>query len=272
MSTNIDVFHELRSTLVQQIAQAMQQALPMYARLPLDYIQERVGVSLNALEQDLVEKTQTQYQTFWHTMARQRAEEQTPINAILKVLRINTTTIIQTVKQHLHEHQTALIEFLEALHTLTESAIEGIYHGYADYHSAVMQQQSQTLQELSTPIIPIHEGILVVPLIGAIDSQRAMNMMEILLEGINSYQADVIILDITGVPVLDTGVANHLLHTARAVRLLGSQIVLVGIGAEIAQTIVQLGIDLQDITTRANLQAGVEYALGLQNLMIASLA
>ena len=121
--------------------------------------------------------------------------------------------------------------------------------------------QGRLIQELSTPIMPIHEGILVLPLVGAIDSRRASQVMESALEKIVEYQADVMILDITGVPVVDTGVANYLLQMARAIKLLGANVVLVGIGAEIAQTIVQLGVELNDVTTRSNLQSGIEYAL-----------
>ncbi len=92
--------------------------------------------------------------------------------------------------------------------------------------------------------------------------------MESALEQIVAYQADVLILDITGVPVVDTGVANYILQMARAVTLLGSKVVLVGIGAEIAQTIVQLGVELRDMTTLANLQAGIAYALAQQGYAI----
>jgi rsbT co-antagonist protein RsbR len=116
--------------------------------------------------------------------------------------------------------------------------------------------------------VPIYEGILVLPLVGTIDSRRAAQIMESALEKIVSYQADVLILDITGVPIVDTGVANYILQMARAVTLLGSRVVLVGIGAEIAQTIVQLGVDLRDMTTLANLQAGISYALAQQGFAI----
>jgi rsbT co-antagonist protein RsbR len=135
-----------------------------------------------------------------------------------------------------------------------------------------LESQRQLIQELSTPIVPIYEGVLVLPLVGAIDSRRATQIMEAALEQIVTYQSDILILDITGVPVVDTGVANHLLQMARAVTLLGARVVLVGIGAEIAQTIVQLGVDLRDITTLADLQAGIAYALAQQGFEISPMA
>lgn len=94
-------------------------------------------------------------------------------------------------------------------------------------------------------------------------------LMETLLEGIARQQADVVIMDITGVPVVDTDVGNHLLQATQAAKLLGAQVILVGISAEVAQTIVQLGINLSRIVTLATLQAGIEYALDLQGLAIA---
>ena len=129
-----------------------------------------------------------------------------------------------------------------------------------------------TIRELSTPIIPVYAGILVLPLVGAIDSRRATEVTERLLEAIAAEQAETVIIDITGVSMIDTSTANHLLMTTRAAGLLGSHVVLVGMGPEVAQTIVQLGIELQGLTTLANLQAGIAYALGRLQLGIQPLA
>jgi rsbT co-antagonist protein RsbR len=135
------------------------------------------------------------------------------------------------------------------------------------YSSTVLEQQQQqdllrsTIRDLSTPIIPVYEGILVLPLVGSIDSRRATEVTERLLEQISAQQAEIVIIDITGVALIDTSTANHLLMTTRAANLLGSRVVLVGMGAEIAQTIVQLGVELNGLITLADLQAGIAYAL-----------
>lgn len=120
--------------------------------------------------------------------------------------------------------------------------------------------QRHIIQELSTPIIPINNHVLVMPLIGTIDSMRAQTIMSAMLEAIERSQAKVLLLDITGVPVIDTAVANYLLVSAQAARLLGVHVVLVGIKPEVAQTIVQLGIDLSTMATKSTLQFGLEYA------------
>ena len=117
------------------------------------------------------------------------------------------------------------------------------------------------VQELSTPLVPVTDEILVLPLVGTVDSRRAEQIMDVLLEGVSNRRARVVILDITGVPVVDTSVANHLLQATQAVRLLGAECVLVGITPEVAQTVVGLGVDLRGLTTRSDLQGGIEYAL-----------
>ncbi len=126
----------------------------------------------------------------------------------------------------------------------------------ADY-----EQMSEAVRELSAPIAPIHDNVLVLPLVGTIDTNRAQTITEDLLEEIVRRQSDLVIIDITGVPIVDTNIANYLLQTTSAVNLLGAHVILVGISAEVAQTIVGLNLDLRQLTVRANLQDGIEYAL-----------
>ena len=125
----------------------------------------------------------------------------------------------------------------------------------------VVARQRQELMEISTPVIRLWEGIVAVPLIGTLDSIRSQVVMESLLNGIVDEQAAVAILDITGVPMVDTLVAQHLMKTAMAVQLMGAECVISGIRPQIAQTIVHLGIDLREITTRATLSDALKYGL-----------
>ncbi|WP_437974809.1 PAS domain-containing protein [Sorangium sp. So ce295] len=118
-----------------------------------------------------------------------------------------------------------------------------------------------TIRQLSTPVLPIHEGVLVVPLIGQMDSERGERLTETLLDGIQRHQAEIVIIDITGVMTVDTSVASRLIQATRAAALLGAECVLVGIAPSIAQTLVQLGVDFGALTTRGDLRAGVGYAL-----------
>lgn len=123
-----------------------------------------------------------------------------------------------------------------------------------------ISRQRVEIESLSAPVIQVWDGILTVPLVGALDGRRAIAVAERLLESIVLHQADIVILDVTGVPLVDTGVAQALMQASRAVRLLGSQVVLVGLSAELAQTLVHLGVDFRQITTLANLQAGIAWA------------
>jgi rsbT co-antagonist protein RsbR len=125
----------------------------------------------------------------------------------------------------------------------------------------VIDRQRQQLLELSTPVIKLWNRVVAVPLIGTLDSARTQVVMETLLEAIVDQNATMAILDITGVPMVDTVVAQYLLKTAMAVRLMGAECVISGIRPQIAQTVVQLGIDLGDITTRATLADALAWAL-----------
>lgn len=121
--------------------------------------------------------------------------------------------------------------------------------------------REEVFAELSTPLIPVHEGVVVMPLIGNLDRARAGRVVEALLNGVTTMRARVAVLDITGVPAVDVEVADALVRAAKGVRLLGAQVVLTGIRPEVAQAFVTLGTDFQGIVTRSTLQAGVRYAI-----------
>lgn len=125
----------------------------------------------------------------------------------------------------------------------------------------IIQTQADMIQQLSTPLIPITNDVLVMPLIGRIDTGRAQLVLERLLEGVVASQAHTVIVDITGVTIVDTHVANSLVQAARAVQLLGAQVVLTGIRPEVAQTLVGLGVDLGQLVTWSTMQMGIAQAI-----------
>ena len=131
-----------------------------------------------------------------------------------------------------------------------------------------IQQQSREILELSTPVMQVWQGVVVAPLIGSLDSMRTQQFMERLLNRIVETNSPVALVDIMGVPTIDTQTAQHLIETISAVRLLGAQVILTGVRPAIAQTLVHLGIDLSGITTRASLAAGLMVALELLNLAV----
>ncbi len=125
----------------------------------------------------------------------------------------------------------------------------------------IIEAQRHALQELSTPIIPVMDRIIVMPIVGNIDSMRAKDIMRALLAGISQYRAKIVILDITGVLIVDTGVAAHLNKTIQAARLKGARTIVTGISDAVAETIVDLGIDWNEIETLSDLQTGLVKAL-----------
>ena len=133
----------------------------------------------------------------------------------------------------------------------------------------VIRQQQDAMRELSTPVLQVRERVLVLPIIGVLDNQRAYQLTEQLLTGIRTHRAKVVVIDITGVPDVDEPVANHLVQAVDASRLMGASVILTGVSPEIAQTLVTIGVDLSKMNTIGDLQGGVEEAERLLGLNVA---
>src|SRR5690349_10717307 len=124
----------------------------------------------------------------------------------------------------------------------------------------IIRQQQEAIRELSTPVLQVRERLLILPIIGVIDPQRARQVTEQLLRGIRANRAKVVVIDITGVPSVDSTVANHLVQTVEASRLMGATVIVTGLSSEIAQTLVTIGVDLGKMNTVGDLQGGIEEA------------
>jgi rsbT co-antagonist protein RsbR len=124
----------------------------------------------------------------------------------------------------------------------------------------VIRQQQEAIRELSTPVLQVRERLLILPIIGVLDGQRARQLTEQLLRGIRTNRAKVVVIDITGVPTIDSTVANHLVQTVDASRLMGASVIITGLSSDIAQTLVTLGVDLSKVNAVGDLQGGIEEA------------
>jgi rsbT co-antagonist protein RsbR len=165
------------------------------------------------------------------------------------------------------------VEPAEAVKSVTKLVLFDMSLAIDTYIAAnldTVARHQAAIRELSTPVIRVHHRILLLPLVGTVDSHRAEQIMETLLMRVVEEQARAVIVDIAGVPLVDTMVADHLLKTTEAVRLLGAETILTGISAQIARTIVQLGVDISAMHTRSRLADGIEVALALCGRMIAS--
>ena len=131
---------------------------------------------------------------------------------------------------------------------------------FVEQRERVIRQQQEAIRELSTPVLQVRERLLILPIIGVIDSQRARQLTEQLLRGIRTNRAKVVVVDITGVPAIDSAVANHLVQTVEASRLMGASVIITGLSSEIAQTLVTIGVDLSKMNAVGDLQGGIEEA------------
>src|SRR6187402_3284665 len=132
----------------------------------------------------------------------------------------------------------------------------------------LIAQQRKTISELETPVIQVWDGILALPIVGSLDTARTQEMNEALLQRIVDTDSEIVILDITGVPVVDTAVARHLLETVAAARLLGAEVLIVGLSTRTALTLVHLGLDLAGITTRTTMAKGLQLAFARLGLRV----
>lgn len=131
---------------------------------------------------------------------------------------------------------------------------------FVEERERIIRQQQEAIRELSTPVLQVRERLLILPIIGVLDSQRARQVTEQLLRGIRTNRAKVVVIDVTGVPTIDSTVANHLVQTVEASRLMGASVIITGLSAEIALTLVTIGVDLSKMNAVGDLQGGIEEA------------
>ena len=173
------------------------------------------------------------------------------------------------IQRDLAGHAERQLAAVWAVSTLVDAMAQWTVATYQQTREDIIRRQQQDLLELSTPVIKLFEGVLAVPMIGTLDSARTQVVMETLLQRIVETGSRLAIIDITGVPTVDTLVAQHLLKTVSAIRLMGAECIISGIRPQIAQTIVHLGIDLQGIASKASLADALALALKMRGLVIA---
>jgi rsbT co-antagonist protein RsbR len=159
-----------------------------------------------------------------------------------------------------HSDFPLLNRILDAYEPAANRIANTVAVSFVEERERVIRQQQDALRELSTPVLQVRERLLILPIIGILDTQRAQQLTEQLLRGIRTHRAKVVVVDITGVPDIDETVANHLVQTVDASRLMGASVIVTGLSAEIAQTLVTIGVDLSKLVTVGDLQGGIEEA------------
>lgn len=153
---------------------------------------------------------------------------------------------------------------------LLDRCVLALVSQFVSTRETIIRSQAQSLLDMSTPVITLWDSILLLPLVGIVDSVRSVQVAERLLDAIGRTEAQVTLIDVTGVPVMDTSVARHLLRTVAAAEMLGTRVVLTGISPTTAQTMVKLGIDMSSVPTRGSLKAGVALALTMTGRQVST--
>ena len=164
-----------------------------------------------------------------------------------------------------------LNRILDAYEPAANRIANTVAEGFVQERERIIRQQQDAIRELSTPVLQVRERLLILPIIGVMDPQRARQLTEQLLRGIRANRARVVVIDITGVAAIDSHVANHLVQTVEASRLLGATVIVTGLSPEIAQTLVNIGVDLGKMNTVGDLQGGIEEAERLRGYKVVPL-
>ena len=170
-----------------------------------------------------------------------------------------------------HADFTKLNRVLDAYEPAANRIANTVAASFVRERERVIREQQEAIRVLSTPVLPVRERLLILPVIGTVDPLRARQLTEQLLRGIRTNRARVVVMDITGVPAMDQTVANHLVLTVEASRLLGATVIVTGLSPELAQTLVNIGVDLSKMNTVGDLQGGIEEAERLLGYKVALL-
>jgi len=190
----------------------------------------------------------------------------TPTETALFVMSIKSALL--PYMQEAFDDQQALNKEMVKMNLIIDRLAMVTFETFASVREEVISEQSRSLIELSTPVTKLWDGVLMMPLVGVIDTERSQHIIASLLKGIVDLQARVVVLDVTGVPMMDTRVAQHMVNMVDAARMLGAEVVLTGISADAAQTLVRLNVSLANLRTSGMLKNGIKDALALLDLEI----
>jgi rsbT co-antagonist protein RsbR len=230
----------------------------------------RLFTEASQASQDVQSETFSQVRLFLKDIAKSRMEQGfTPAETAMFVLSLKEP-VFNALRDAMKSDPNALITEIWTVGTLLDKLAMLTVDSAIGFRELTIARQQEEMLELSTPVVKLWDGVLALPLIGTLDSARTQVVMESLLSAIVETNSQVAIIDITGVPTVDTLVAQHLIKTITAARLMGADCFLSGIRPAIAQTIVHLGIDLADIQTKAKLSDAFALALQRMNKAVVS--
>ena len=181
-------------------------------------------------------------------------------NEVVGIVLLLRDVLARSLFEKYHDDFGLLNRVLDAYEPAANRIANTVAVSFVQERERVIRQQADAIRELSTPVLQVRERLLILPIIGVLDDQRADQLTEQLLGGIRRHRAKVVVIDITGVPEITAEVANHLVQAVDASRLMGAGVIITGLSPEIAQTLVTIGVDLTKMNTVGDLQGGIEEA------------
>jgi len=250
---------EHRTKLRQEWAGRIQEAHLLHAMTPQEMAAETKAVYDNyveVLETGSVEALQNYARDLSERIIPRGVETHEVVGIVLLLRDVLARSLFEKYQRDF----SLLNRVLDAYEPAANRIANTVAVSFVDERERIIRQQQDAIRELSTPVLPVRERLLILPIIGVLDSERARQLTEQLLTGIRRHRAKVVVIDITGAPDVDETVANHLVQTVDASRLMGASVIITGLSPEIAQTLVTIGVDLSKMNTIGDLQGGLEEA------------
>jgi len=261
-----ELLHELvahlrqhRTELREGWAQNITEARLLTAMTKQEIFAEATSLYDNYVEA-LATGTLETLQTYSRTLSERIIPRGVETNEVVGIVLLLRDVLARSLFAKYRDDFAKLDRILDAYEPAANRIANTVAVGFVQERERVIRQQQEAIRELSTPVLQVRERLLILPMIGAMDPQRARQLTEQLLRGIRTNRAKVVVIDITGVAAMDVSVANHLVQTVEASRLLGATVIVTGLSPEIAQTLVNIGVDLGKMNTVGDLQGGIEQA------------
>jgi rsbT co-antagonist protein RsbR len=225
---------------------------------------QEVGAETTSVYDNYVEVLETGSVEALQHYARDLSERIIPrgveTHEVVGIVLLLRDVLARSLFEKYREDFDTLNRVLDAYEPAANRIANTVAVSFVEERERVIRQQQDALLELSTPVLQVRERLLILPIIGVLDAQRAQQLTEQLLHGIRAHRAKLVVIDITGVPDVDESVANSLVNTVTASRLMGADVIITGLSSEIAQTLVTIGVDLSKMHTVGDLQGGIEEA------------
>ena len=248
----------------------------MDARLLQAMTKEEVFAEATSVYESYVEALETRTLESLQAYAQNLSERIIPrgveTHEVVGIVLLLRDVLARSLFSKYHAESGMLNRVLDAYEPAANAIAITVAVGFVRERERIIREQQEAIRELSTPVLQVRERLLILPIIGLIDPSRARQLTEQLLRGIRANRAKVVVIDITGVAAMDANVANHLVLTVESARLLGARVIVTGLSPEIAQTLVNIGVDLGKMNTVGDLQGGIEEAERLLGYRVVSLA